>query len=66
MGGKITVFERAARVYFFDSLRARRAGNIHGSGSRETRIISQKSHSASTLGRGGSWDGRECFLAWVL
>lgn len=61
-GGKIMVFERAARRYFPEAFRETRAGYIQGSGVRDWVIISQKRDSPSTCGTGGVSFGREGFL----
>jgi hypothetical protein len=59
------VLERAARRYFPEAFRERRAGYIHGSGVRDWDIISQKRDSPSTWGTGGISFEREGFLeAW--
>lgn len=59
MGGKITVFDRAARMNFLLALRDWRAGYIQGSKSRLLLIIFQNIPSPEMIGRGGVVGGNE-------
>lgn len=63
---KGTVLLSAAIMYFLLALSFCRAGYIQGSKSRETRIISQKSHVVSIVGSGGVSSSRPGFARRAL